>query len=657
MDPLLLIPVFSALSALAFAGYLTWDVLKRDVGTEQMRDVSAAILLGSRAFLKRMNRTMAIFVAILAAIFGIALYPWAAFAFVLGATTTALASHIGMNVAVRANVRTANSARRSFSDSLETAFRGGAVMGLSVIGLGLLGVSILYIVRLDPVDIVAYGTGSSLTALFQRVGGGIYTKSADVGADLVGKVEAGIPEDDPRNPAVIADNVGDNVGDVAGMGADLFQTYVAALIASMVVGTRVGYGEMGAIFPLLMCSVGVFATIFGVLVARAKRDPYGVINKGMFTTGAIAAVAFYFLADVFMGGLKMFFVMLSGIILALLIGFITQYYTSYYRKPVRTIAEAAQSGPAISIITGLGIGLASAAPTILVIGLVILVAWYFIGVYGVSIAVVGMHAVTGMIVAVDSYGPITDNARGIVQMCGLGPHAMEITDRMDSAGNTTKAISKAFAISDASLAELALFTAFFAYVGLEVISITEPKVIIGLFIGGMIPFVLCSWNLKAVGKGAFEMVKEVRRQFREIPGLMEGRAKPDYARCVDISTVTALREMVKPATLAFTSPIVIGLILGVEALGGLLAGAIISGLLLAIFMATTGNAWDNAKKYIEAGHLGGSGTPTHKAAVIGDTVGDPLKDTAGPSLTALIKSMNTVALLFAPYFLVFVLLR
>lgn len=582
--------------------------------------------------------------------------PWTAFSFILGATTTSLAAHIGMSVAVRANVRTANAARSGMSHSLDVAFRGGAVIGLSVIGLALLGVSIVYVLIPDPVEFVAFGTGSSLTALFARVGGGIFTKSADVGADLAGKVEIGIPEDDPRNPAVIADNVGDNVGDVVGMGADLFQTYVAALIAAMVVGTRMGYGEMGAIFPLLMCSIGIFATILGTLAVRTKMNPYGAINKGMLTTGIIAAIAFFFLADRFMGGLSMFFVMLSGIVLAVLIGIVTQHYTSYDRQPVQTIAKAAQSGPAISIITGLGIGLMSPAPIILVIAAVTLGAWFLVGVYGVSIAVVGMHAMTGMIVAVDSFGPITDNARGIVQMSGLGSDVMEKVDKLDSVGNTTKAISKAFAISDASLAELALFTAFFAYVGLGIISITQPRVIIGLFIGGMIPFVLCSWILKSVGKGAFEMVEEVRRQFREIKGLMVGETKPDYARCVDISTRTALREMAKPAILAVTAPIVVGLILEVEALGGLLAGAIISGLLLAIFMATTGNAWDNAKKYIEAGNLGGIDTPAHKAAVIGDTVGDPLKDAAGPSLTALIKSMNTVALLFAPYFLLYTLL-
>ena len=652
---MLLFPALSGICALAFAGYLVWRVQKQEAGTGKMKEVSEAIRLGANAFLKRMYRTIAIFVVILTAVFAIALEPWAAFAFALGASATALAAYIGMSIAVRANVKTANAARSGLSQSLDVAFSGGAVMGLSVVGLALLGVSIVYGIKQDPVEIVAFGTGSSLTALFARVGGGIFTKSADVGADLVGKVEAGIPEDDPRNPAVIADNVGDNVGDVVGMGADLFQTYVAALIAAMIVGTRVGYGETGAVFPLLMCSAGILATIFGTFIVRAGADPYGALNRGLLATAVLAATAFFFLARSFMD-MNSFMVAILGIVLALVIGIVTQYYTSYHRRPVRTIAEAAQTGPATSIITGLGIGLASAAPIILVISTVTLSAWFLIGVYGVSLAVVGMHAMTGMIVAADSFGPIADNAKGIAQMSGLGPEVEERIDRLDSAGNTTKAISKAFAISDASLAELALFTAFFAYVGIGVVNLTQPRVIVGLFIGGTIPFVLCGWILKSVGKGAFGVVEEVRRQFRGIRGLMAGKAKPDYARCVDICTRTALAEMAKPVSLAVISPIAVGFILGVEALGGLLAGAVVSGLLLAIFMATTGNAWDNAKKYIEAGNLGGTGTPAHKAAVIGDTIGDPLKDAAGPSLTALIKTMNTVALLFAPYFLQYTLL-
>ena len=652
---MLLFPVLSGLCALAFAGYLAWRVQKQEAGTGKMKEVSEAIRLGANAFLKRMYRTIAIFVVILTAVFAIALEPWAAFAFALGASATALAAYIGMSIAVRANVKAANAARSGLSQSLDVAFSGGAVMGLSVVGLALLGVSIVYGIKQDPVEIVAFGTGSSLTALFARVGGGIFTKSADVGADLVGKVEAGIPEDDPRNPAVIADNVGDNVGDVVGMGADLFQTYVAALIAAMIVGTRAGYGETGAVFPLLMCSAGILATIFGTFIVRAGGDPYRALNRGLLVTAVLAATAFFFLARSFMD-MNSFTVTILGIVLALVIGIVTQYYTSYHRRPVQTIAEAAQTGPATSIITGLGIGLASAAPVILVISTVTLSAWLLIGVYGVSLAVVGMHAMTGMIVAADSFGPIADNAKGIAQMSGLGPEVEERIDRLDSAGNTTKAISKAFAISDASLAELALFTAFFAYVGISIVNLTQSRVIVGLFIGGMIPFVLCGWILKSVGKGAFGVVEEVRRQFREIKGLMAGKAKPDYARCVDICTRTALAEMAKPVSLAVISPIAVGFILGVEALGGLLAGAVVSGLLLAIFMATTGNAWDNAKKYIEAGNLGGAGTPAHKAAVIGDTVGDPLKDAAGPSLTALIKTMNTVALLFAPYFLQYTLL-
>ena len=617
-----------------------------------MKEISDMIHEGSVVFLKRQYKIALTSVVILTSILALVLGGFVALAFLTGALSTALAGYLGMSIATRANVRTAHAARKSLAEALDIAFHGGALMGLSVIALGLLGVSVLYYANPDPSQIVGFGFGSSVMALFARVGGGIFTKAADVGADLVGKVEKGIPEDDPRNPAVIADQVGDNVGDVAGMGADLFQSYACALIATMVVGD-IAYGEKGVTFPLLMCAIGIFATILGSFFVRTKEDPLRAVNKGMFATGILATGGFYLLTQRIFGVSSIFYATLCGIVAAILIGLVTQYYTSYERSPVREIARATQSGPAINIMTGLATGLGSSAPTIVIVCGAILVAYSLADLYGILLAVMGMHAITGMIVAVDSYGPIVDNAGGIVEMSGLSKGAREITDKLDSVGNTTKAITKAFAISDAALAELALFTAFFAAAGIRVITITNPIIVIGLFIGGSIPFTLCALCLHAVGKAAFGIVEEVRRQFREIGGLMEGKVKPDYARCIDISATTALKEMIAPVVLAVIAPIVVGFVLGPEALGGLLAGSITSGLLLAIFMSNTGNAWDNAKKYVEAGHFGGKGSETHKATVIGDTVGDPFKDTASPSLNVLIKLMNTIALLFAGYFLAY----
>jgi len=653
MDLLIVAPI-AVLSALTFSGYLAKRILKQETGTARMMEISGIIHKGSGVFLKRQYKVASIFIIVLTLILASVLGNFVAMAFLIGAISTALAGYMGMSIATRANVRTANAARKSLAEALNIAFRGGAITGLSVIALGLLGVSILYHINPDPSQIVGFGFGSSVIALFARVGGGIFTKAADVGADLVGKVEKGIPEDDPRNPAVIADQVGDNVGDVAGMGSDLFQSYVCVLIAAMVVG-NITHGMKGIIFPILMCVIGIFATILGVLLVRTKKDPLVAVNKGLFATGILATIGFYFLSQQIFGNLTIFYAMLSGIMAAILIGLITQYYTSYERSPVKEIASAAQSGPAIGIITGLSTGLRSSAPTIIVVCGAILVAYSFAGLYGILLAVMGMHAITGMIVAVDSYGPIVDNASGITEMSGLGEKVREITDKLDSVGNTTKAITKAFAISDAALAELALFTAFFAVAGIKIISITDPIVVVGLFIGGTIPFVLSAFCLEAVGKAAFGIVEEVRRQFREIEGLMEGKAKPDYAKCIDISTINALKGMIAPVILAVIAPIAVGFTLGPEALGGLLAGSVTSGLILAIFMSNAGNAWDNAKKYIETGYLGGKGSETHKAAVIGDTLGDPFKDTASPSLNVLIKLMNTIALLFAEYFLIYTL--
>jgi len=656
MDSSIVAPI-AGFSAMAFAGYLASRILKHETGTARMKEIYDAILVGAVAYLNRQYKTAIAFVVTLAIITAYFLGFFTAFALIMGALFGTASAHIGMNVAVRANVRTAQAARSSLNNALRIAFHGGAITGLSVLGLVVLGLSGLYFISGDPVKIVGFGFGASITALFARVGGGIYTKAADVGADLVGKVEVGIPEDDPRNPAVIADNVGDNVGDVAGMGADLFQSYACAMIASMIVG-QITYGLKGIIFPLLMGAVGIFATILGTFFVRMKNEenPLIALNKGIFVTGISSIIAFYFLAQQVIGTLDVFYAMLSGIVAAILISLATQHYTSYHRRPVQAIARAAQAGPAINIITGLATGLRTTAPAIIIISAAILVSYKCADLYGILITVIGMHAATGMIIAIDSYGPITDNASGIVEMSGLGPEVREITDKLDSAGNTTKTICKVIAITDAALAELALFTAFFKEAGLEIISITNPYVVVGLFIGGALPFVLCSFCLQAVGKATFEMVEEVRRQFREIPGLVEGLAKPDYSRCVDISTRTALREMIAPVILAVISPLLMGFVFGPETLGGLLAGSITSSILLAVFMANTGSAWDNAKKYIEAGYLGGKGTTAHAAAVIGDTVGDPLKDTAGPSLNALVKSMNTISLLFAEYFLAYAIL-
>jgi len=655
MDLSVVAPV-AGLSAMTFAGYLTKRVLKHETGTARMKEISSAIHEGSEAFLKRQYKTGIPVVIVLSGILALTLGPFTMLAFIIGAVATSLAGYLGMSVAVRANVRTANAARRGLSDALNIAFYGGAVMGLSVTGLALLGISALYYLKLDLTQLLGFSFGAAVIALFARVGGGIYTKAADIGADLVGKIEAGIPEDDPRNPAVIADNVGDNVGDVAGMGADLFQSHVCTLIACMITGNML-YGVNGVVLPLLMCAAGIFATILGSLMVRTKgENPLLAINKGIFTAGIIAVIAFYFATQQTLGDLNVFYAILSGVITAVLLALVTQYYTSYDRPPVRAIARAAQSGPAINILTGLATGLVSTAPTVIILCATILISYSFAGFYGILIAAMGMHAVTGMIVAVDSYGPITDNASGIVEMANLGQKAREITDKLDSVGNTTKTVCKIFAIADAVLSELALFITFFITVGLTAISIIKPEVATGLFIGSTLPFILGSFCLRAVGNAAFEMIEEVRRQFREIEGLMEGRTKPDYGRCIDISTRSALKGMTAPVILSITAPIAIGLTLGVEALGGLLIGSIAGVMLFATFMANTGGAWDNAKKFIEAGHFGGKGTPTHAAAVVGDTVGDPFKDTAGPSLNVLITVVNVIALLFAGYFLAYAIL-
>jgi K(+)-stimulated pyrophosphate-energized sodium pump len=650
----LLAPVAS-IAALLFAAFSTWRVLKRETGTARMNDISRAIRDGATAYMRKQYVTIAILVALSAIALGLALGAFTSLAFVAGAICSALAGYIGMAVAVRANVRTAQAARSSLGEALGVAFQGGAVMGMMVVGLALLGIYLLYLASGDPFKIVGFGVGASLVGLFARVGGGIYTKAADMGADLVGKIEVGIPEDDPRNPGVIADLVGDNVGDVAGMGADLFESNVGSILAAMLIGV-IGareYGREGVVFPLALQAVGILATILGVLLVRALKGikPQLAINGGMFASGVLATIAACFLAQRMFGGLNVFYAALSGIVAALLVGLITQYYTSSDKPPVREIAKSSQTGSGTTILAGLAMGMTGTAFPIAIVCGAIFLAHKFAGVYGVAIATVGMQSITGIIVAMDAFGPIVDNASGITEMAGLGPEVRRTTDALDSVGNTTKAVCKGFAIGDAGSETVALFLVYMLHAHIETVLLTDLPVITGLFIGGILPFVFSGLCLRAVGKTAFKMIEEIRRQFREIPGLKKGEARPDYARCVDISTTAALRNLLAPGLMAVATPLILGFTLGPEAVGGLLIGCIVTAFPMAIFMAYAGTAWDNAKKFIEEGHLGGKGSLAHHAAVIGDTVGDPFKDTAGPSLDVLMTILTTVSILFAPLFL------
>ena len=647
-----------AVVALLFAFYKIAFVSKQDAGTERMKEIAAAINDGAKAFLFAEYKILAIFVVVLFIAIGLGLGSWiTALCFLFGALFSILAGYIGMNVATKANVRTANAARTSgMNKALSIAFSGGSVMGMCVVGLGLLGASVLFLIFEDTSVLFGFSLGASSIALFARVGGGIYTKAADVGADLVGKVEAGIPEDDPRNPAVIADNVGDNVGDVAGMGADLFESYVGAIISAMTLGAVViaQFGDLSVIFPLVIAACGILASVIATFFVRGKEgsNPHKALKMGSYVSALLVVIASIILSKVMLNSYGPAIAIVAGLVVGLVIGIVTEVYTSGDYKFVKKIAQQSETGSATTIISGTAVGMMSTWVPVILICVGIFLAYQFAGLYGIALAAVGMLSTTGITVAVDAYGPIADNAGGIAEMSGLDHSVREITDKLDAVGNTTAAMGKGFAIGSAALTALALFVSFTQATGLDAseVALTSPTVVIGLLIGGMLPFVFSAMTMDSVSKAAYSMIEEVRRQFREIPGIMEGKAKPDYKTCVAISTTAALKEMLVPGIMAVVAPLAVGLILGSTALAGLLAGSLVSGVMMAMFMSNAGGAWDNAKKYIEEGHHGGKGSDAHKAAVVGDTVGDPFKDTSGPSINILIKLMTVVSTVFAALF-------
>lgn len=660
-----LAPVLAVL-ALVFAFAKIVKVSKADAGTDRMKEIAQNIADGARAFLFAEYKILVVFVAVLFVLIGFFISWKTAVCFLVGALFSVCAGYVGMNVATKANVRTANAAKTGgMNKALSVAFSGGSVMGMCVVGLGLLGCALIYIITKDVEILTGFSLGASSIALFARVGGGIYTKAADVGADLVGKVEAGIPEDDPRNPAVIADNVGDNVGDVAGMGADLFESYVGALVSALTLGVAVKgtFEGAGAIYPLVLAACGIFAAIIATFFVRGsdKSNPHTALKTGSYVSAALVAVAAFVLSKLFFDSFNQAIAIVTGLVVGLIIGIATEIYTSGDYKYVKRIAHQSETGAATTVISGMAVGMRSTVVPILLIGVGIFAAYKFCGLFGIALAAVGMLSTTGITVAVDAYGPIADNAGGIAEMSGLDESVRKITDKLDAVGNTTAAMGKGFAIGSAALTALALFFSYAQAVGINFselsgeggLSILNYRVTIGLLIGGMLPFIFSALTMDSVSKAANKMIEEVRRQFRTIPGIMEGKGKPDYKSCVSISTVAALKEMLVPGIMAVLVPLAVGILLGVEALGGMLAGALVTGVLLAIFMSNAGGAWDNAKKYIEDGNNGGKGSEAHKAAVVGDTVGDPCKDTSGPSINILIKLMTVVSLVFAPIFLKF----